>query len=111
MFHVTPLADALSLASDHFSSFSAKIGHVELSQALGCYLSSQVSFEEFIPDFNRSTVDGYAVRAEDLRGCSESNPGLLRLIGSVEMGNHSALRIDNMTAVMVPTGAEVPDGA
>ena len=111
MFHVTPLAEALSLASDHFSSFSAIIGRAELSQALGCYLSGPVCFEEFVPDFNRSTVDGYAVCAEDIRGCSESNPGVLRLIGSVEMGKHSALRIDHMTTVMVPTGAEVPDGA
>lgn len=111
MFHVTPLKEALELATKHFSGFAAKKGRIELNQALGFYLAAPVYFNEFVPDFNRSTVDGYAVRAEDIRGCSESNPGLLRLIGSVEMGKHSGMRIGNMTTVMVPTGADVPDGA
>jgi molybdopterin molybdotransferase len=108
MFHVTTLEKALSLASDHFSGFTPKNERVRLNQALGRYLSAPVGFSEFIPDFSRSTVDGYGVRAEDVRGCSESNPGILRLIGSVEIGKGAKLRIDGMTTVMVPTGAELP---
>ena len=111
MFHVTPLAEALSIAIDHFSAFKPTTKRVNLSQALSCYLSAPVKFEEFVPDFNRSTVDGYAVRADDIRGCSESNPGILRVIGSIEMGKPSNLRIGVMTAAQIPTGAEVPDGA
>lgn len=111
MFHVTPLAEALTLAIDHFSGCTPHRKKALLSQALGCYLGAPVRFEEFVPDFNRSTVDGYALRAEDIRGCSDSNPGMLRLIGSVEMGKQSVLRVDNMTTAYVPTGAEVPVGA
>ncbi len=111
MFHVTPLAEALSIATDHFRLFNAKTKKVKLSQALGCYLSSPIKFEEFVPDFNRSTVDGYALRADDIRGCSETNPGILRLIGSIEMGKPSNLRIGSMTSALIPTGAEVPAGA
>ena len=110
MFHVTPLAEALALAQNHFFRFTAKKEKVKLSHALGRYLSSPIVFQEFVPDFDRSTVDGYALRAEDIRGCSESNPGLLRLIGSVEMGISSKLRVGAMSTALVPTGAKVPDG-
>jgi molybdopterin molybdotransferase len=111
MFHVTPLAEALTHVMDHFSGFLPKTEKIKLSQAMGCYLSGPVRFDEFVPDFNRSTVDGYALRAEDIRGCSESNPGILHLIGGVEMGKVSGLRVDSMATAMVPTGAEVPTGA
>lgn len=111
MFHVTALANALSIAIDHFSGFEAQKECLPSRLATGRYLSALISFDEFVPDFSRSTVDGYAIRAEDVRGCSESNPGLLRLIGSIEMGKGAEMRIDTMSTVMVPTGAVVPKGA
>ena len=111
MFHVTPLSEALKSAIDRFSIFIPRSEKVKLGQVLGRYLSAPVRFKEFVPDFNRSTVDGYALRAEDIRGCSESNPGVLRLIGSIEMGKPSNLRIANMTTAQIPTGAEMPVGA
>ncbi len=111
MFNVIPLADTLTQTKKHFSGFKPGVEKVKLEKALGRYLSTSIEFAEFVPNFNRSTVDGYAIRAEDVRGCSESNPGLLRLIGSVEMGKQSLMRVEKMSAVLVPTGADVPDGA
>lgn len=111
MFKVTTLSDALTQSKEHFSVYKPGAEKIKLDKALGRYLSAKIQFSEFVPNFNRSTVDGYALRAEDIRGCSESNPGLLRLIGRVEMGKPSLLRVDKMTTALVPTGADVPEGA
>ncbi|OQA13085.1 MAG: Molybdopterin molybdenumtransferase [Chloroflexi bacterium ADurb.Bin360] len=64
-----------------------------------------------MPNFNRSTVDGYAVRAQDVFGCSDSIPALLKQIGEAKMGEHTALKINSGECVYVPTGAEIPAGA
>ncbi|MCS7059618.1 MAG: molybdopterin molybdotransferase MoeA [Anaerolineae bacterium] len=57
-----------------------------------------------LPEFRRSTVDGYAVRAA-------STPGVLRVIGEVRMGELTSLRVRLGDAVIVHTGGNVPEGA
>ncbi|MEA4811955.1 MAG: gephyrin-like molybdotransferase Glp [Anaerolineaceae bacterium] len=111
MFNVTPLSEALEITLQRFMGFKSETEMVALDKSLGRVLSSPITFKEFIPNFNRSTVDGYALRSEDVRGCSESTPGILRLLGSIDMGKPNHLRVGNMDAVFVPTGAELPEGA
>jgi molybdopterin molybdotransferase len=64
-----------------------------------------------LPGFARSTVDGFAVRATDTFGASESLPAYLDVVGAVAMGAipHTALRAG--AAFDVPTGGALPDGA
>jgi molybdopterin molybdotransferase len=57
-----------------------------------------------LPEFRRSTVDGFAVRAAD-------TPGRLRLAGEVAMGEISSLVLRAGEAIAVPTGGHVPEGA
>ncbi|MDO4297583.1 MAG: molybdopterin molybdotransferase MoeA [Lachnospiraceae bacterium] len=84
---------------------------VPLSEAAGRVLARDVLAGEYVPDFNRSTVDGYAVRAKDTFGCSDSMPALLMQAGQVNMGEGAGLRVAEGVCVSVPTGGEVPDGA
>ncbi|MCL5995792.1 MAG: molybdopterin molybdotransferase MoeA [Chloroflexi bacterium] len=57
-----------------------------------------------LPEFRRSTVDGYAVRAG-------STPGVLRVVGEVRMGELTGLRIKLGDAALVHTGGNIPEGA
>ncbi len=57
-----------------------------------------------LPEFRRSTVDGYAVRAMSV-------PGVLRVTGEIKMGELSALTVRLGEAVQIPTGGFVPEGA
>ena len=57
-----------------------------------------------LPEFRRSTVDGYAVRAS-------STPGVLRVIGEVRMGELTGLRVKLGDAALVHTGGNIPEGA
>ncbi len=64
-----------------------------------------------VPHFRRSTVDGYAVKAIDTQGASESIPTFLSVINEVEMGEISDCQINAGECVYVPTGGAVPEGA
>jgi molybdopterin molybdotransferase len=57
-----------------------------------------------LPEFRRSSVDGYAVRAA-------STPGVLRVIGEVKMGEIASMRVGMGEAAQVHTGGHVPEGA
>jgi putative molybdopterin biosynthesis protein len=64
-----------------------------------------------IPPFNRSTVDGYAVRAEDTFGAEESNPAKLKVCGMVHIGEPPTVSVAKGEAAEIVTGAPIPEGA
>jgi molybdopterin biosynthesis enzyme len=64
-----------------------------------------------IPPFNRSTVDGYAVRAQDTFGADENQPVVLRVSGAVSVGEQPNVRLAKGEAVEIVTGAVIPEGA
>jgi molybdenum cofactor synthesis domain-containing protein len=64
-----------------------------------------------IPPFNRSTVDGYAVKAEDTFGAEENQPVKLQLCGVVNVGEPPKIRIGQGEAAEIVTGAPIPEGA
>lgn len=63
-----------------------------------------------LPPFTRSTVDGYAVKAEDTFGVSESMPGVFELKGKVEMGDHARIKVDRDEVGEIATGGMLPEG-
>lgn len=84
---------------------------VELSRALGRICARDVAAGENIPPFPRSTVDGYAVRAEDTYGAGEAGPAFFSVAGSVGIEEQACVRSGPQTAVRVQTGSMIPEGA
>jgi molybdopterin molybdotransferase len=84
---------------------------VRLGQALNRILAEPVVASEQLPTFTKSTVDGYAVRAQDTFGASESLPSLLEIVGEVGMGETPAFELNNGKAARIPTGGMLPAGA
>ena len=65
-----------------------------------------------VPGFDRSNIDGYAVRAADTFGASEEEPRRLRLNAEmIATGVVPALQVEPGTATPIATGAIVPRGA
>ena len=87
------------------------IEEVCLDEAQRRVLARAVTADIDIPGFSRSTVDGYAVRADDTIGASESLPALLASAGSVAMGERATFPVVPGTCGYVPTGGEIPAGA
>jgi len=84
---------------------------VGLEDAYGRVLAEDVYSPVDVPPFDRSIVDGYAVRAEDLFGVDELNPGELRLVGSARPGDSTLPRVGVGEAVEISTGAPIPPGS
>ncbi len=84
---------------------------VGLEEALGCILPADIVAPVMVPEFRRSTVDGYGVLASDTWGASESSPVFLKVLGEVSMGQATELEIKSGECVYVPTGGMLPAGA
>ena len=110
MLIVRTSQEAEALLRERFSGF-VQAEKAELSRALGRTLCADIISREFVPDFNRSTVDGYALRACDTFGCSETLPALLRMAGEVSMGLPADMVLQAGSCVYVPTGGQLPEGA
>jgi molybdopterin molybdotransferase len=90
-------------------SFSSE--KLNLDSALGRITAEDIVSEVDLPPFSRSTVDGYAVKAEDTQGASAAMPTYLEIIGSIEMGEKTDLSLSSGEAAAVPTGGMLPEGA
>jgi molybdopterin molybdotransferase len=84
---------------------------VPLAGALRRVPAGPVTAPHPLPGFARSTVDGYAVRAADTYGVSEGLPGYLTVTGAVRMGAAPDAAVMLGTAVAMPTGGAIPEGA
>ncbi|MEH7180745.1 molybdopterin molybdotransferase MoeA [Neobacillus vireti] len=99
-----------------FAMIEEKIPHIthteerSLEDALDYILAVPVTAKENVPGFDRSTVDGYGVRAKDTYGSSDSMPGFLTVVGEVKMGESAAIPVGQGEAVYVPTGGMIPPG-
>lgn len=110
MLHVKTLEEALALVSERFSPLDGADA-VPLSEALGRVLSEDVTAREYVPDFDRSSVDGYAVRAADTFGCTESIPAILPLEKEILMGEGADFALTPGYCATIPTGGATPRGA
>jgi len=85
---------------------------IALGRALGRVLAEDVRAEVDVPGFDRSNMDGFAVRAEDTFGASEEQPVRLRLTGEIiATGIAPALEVAKGTASTIATGGMLPRGA
>jgi molybdopterin molybdotransferase len=84
---------------------------VSLGAASGRVPETEIVARDPLPGFDRSSVDGYAVRARDTFGASESIPSYLRVTGAVRMGAAAEDEVGPGAAVAIPTGGMLPPGA
>ena len=111
MLRVKTPEEVLKLIEEEFAPLADFAETVPLGQAIGRVLAEDIAAEEYVPDFDRSTVDGYAVRARDTFGCSDAIPAILPLAGEVLMGEGAEFELAPETCCAVPTGGAVPKGA
>jgi len=111
LFNVMTLREISAKLNEIFTETTLREESLPLEKALGRILAEDQTAAEDVPHFTRSVVDGYAVRAKDTFGASESIPGFLNLVGAVEMGKPALQSVKSGEAIYVPTGGALPDGA
>ncbi|WP_342707796.1 molybdopterin molybdotransferase MoeA [Anaerobacillus alkalilacustris] len=81
---------------------------IPLASSLHRIVAEDVVATESVPSFQRSTVDGYAVKAKETYGSSETLPGFLSIVGKVVMGEEVTTPLGNGEAIYIPTGGMMP---
>lgn len=81
------------------------------AQALGRVTLQEIVAPHPLPAFPRSTVDGYALRAADTHGASETLPAYLSVAGEIPMGAVAALQVNQGQCALIHTGGMLPSGA
>ena len=107
--------DTIQQAQDKLLGYAQyilpKTEKITLENAAGRVLAADATAQENVPDFYRSTVDGYAVKATDTQGASESIPTFLRVVEDVAIGSPAKSTIKSGECAYVPTGGMLPSGA
>ncbi len=106
-----PPNEARTLLLSHLASPTIDSESIDMLHALGRFTASDTFAPRPLPDFSRTTVDGYAVRAKDTFGASDSLPAYLTLIGEVPMGDTPSFEIGPGQCALIHTGGMLPNGA
>ncbi|MCK9580106.1 MAG: molybdopterin molybdotransferase MoeA [Methanoregula sp.] len=108
--NVIPVTDAVATV---IRISPAKVTEtVPLESATGRILAVPVSADSDVPGFDRSVVDGYAVRAADTAGAGDAAPALLMNKGRISMGRQEpGSAISPSECAYIPTGGVLPAGA
>jgi len=105
------LDEAQQVIHQHFKPKSSCAEEITLLEACNRVLAKDATARLDIPPFNRSTVDGYAVKAEDTFSADENKPVRLEVCGIVNVGEPTKIAVTRGTAVEIVTGAPIPEGA
>ena len=111
MLNVKTVAEVNALVAERFGGLRMPAEQIPLGDALGRVTAQDILAQEFVPNFTRATVDGYAVIASDVFGCTDAIPALLTQAGESRMGEPSSLSLQKGQCAYVPTGAELPANA
>ncbi len=82
-----------------------------VADVAGCVLAAEVSAAAAVPPFDNSSVDGYAVRAADVRDAGPDRPVELAVLGTVFAGSVATGPVEGGSTWKVMTGAPLPAGA
>jgi molybdopterin molybdotransferase len=110
-FQVKSVKETLVSLFSNWTVPDINIENIALTECHDRVLARDIYSNEDIPPYHRSTVDGYAVRAKDTFGASESLPALLQVVEEIAMGETPKLALSPGQAARIATGGMLPQGA
>ena len=114
LFKVSTPNEVIAMLKSHLNLkeiTQSNIEVVDIKTALHRILAEEVVAPVNLPGFNRSTMDGYAIGAEDSFGATDSLPSYLKIVGEIKMGAKPELKINPGEVVKISTGGMLPKGA
>lgn len=110
-FNLITVEDAKRIYEHCFQGAFIAEENIPLLDSLHRILAEDVVSDVDIPTFNRSVMDGYALRAEDTFGASPILPAYLSIVGEVIMGQATDAQIKKGQSIKIATGGMLPVGA
>ncbi|PFM63246.1 molybdopterin molybdenumtransferase [Bacillus cereus] len=103
-----PVAEAVARVMEY--AHRGETEKVSLIESYGRILGEDVVADHDVPHFDRSPYDGFAIRAEDTKEASSSNPIQFEVIGEIGAGFVFTKEVKAFQAVRIMTGAAIPVG-
>jgi putative molybdopterin biosynthesis protein len=103
--------EARQILKKSFSPKPLGVEQVSLFEVYDRVLAEDIMAPIDVPPFDRSTVDGYAVKAVDTFGADENRPVPLKFCGQVTVGESTNIVVENGMTAEIATGAPLPKGA
>jgi molybdopterin molybdotransferase len=103
------VSDALNKLLSSFSPVASEV--VPLENAAGRVLSEDIKSEIDLPLFTNSSMDGFAVRAEDVHGADPNHSVKLFIVEDIPAGKKPTRILEKKQSSRIMTGAQIPDGA
>jgi len=88
-----------------------QIEKILLEEAYSRILAEDLKSLLYSPPFDKSAMDGYAIKAEDSFGFSEANPAYFTIVDRIGAGQWSDINLKSGETIKIATGAPMPDGA
>lgn len=104
-----PVKEALETVLENIKVIGTE--RIPVQNSLGRVLAEDVYSNIYLPPWDNSAMDGYAVRWEDIEEASKETPARLNVTGSVRAGDMPDRAVEKGTAIKIMTGAPVPPGA
>lgn len=101
---------ALQVIGDSVNEIN-KTEVIRIEESMGRIIGEDIYAPINHPPFNRSPLDGYALKSEDTKGASDSNPIKLKVIDEVFAGGNINTVVNKGQCIRIMTGAEIPEGA
>lgn len=103
---------AYTKARDMLLEIAKPVGteNIPLVKSTGRLLAFELKAEDNVPPFDRSPLDGYAIRSEDTVNASRENPVTLKILEEVPAGAVPTKPVTPGTATKVLTGSPMPEG-
>ena len=102
------LEEAVALMTTPLSPLGPET--LSLEQALGLTLAADVSAPQDQPPFDRSPLDGYALRSTDTTGACREHPAVLEVVDTLYAGDEAKIPVKPGQAIRIMTGAMLPSG-
>lgn len=111
MLHVVSAERAFEIVTKTMPGAALKEQSAPLQSACGRVLAKDVVGAENVPSFDRSTMDGFALRAADTFGAGDAIPAMLQIVGEVGMGQPAGFSLAPGQCARISTGGMLPEGA
>jgi molybdopterin molybdotransferase len=106
-----PPEEARALLFSNLPNQKINQENIDTASSLQRVIAEDISAPHSLPEFLRSTVDGYAVQASDTFGASDSMPAYLTLLDEIPMGGTPSQSIGSGQCGLIHTGGMLPPGA
>lgn len=84
---------------------------VDILDSLNKILGENIYSRDNLPPFDKSAMDGYAIKSDDTKHVNEKEKATLSIVGTIKAGDSSDYQLNSGEAFKIMTGAPLPSGA